>query len=368
MPARRSGGDAAGSRQGAGSPERHDRGLRVGIFRSRDVALAHGEARDALAVQAVGDEADAIEHACRANGWTPVAIEATTEPDRTLANLREARVDVVFQLVESIGGDARFEAAAEWLLEWARIPYTGTGPIATTIALQKPLARAVLIAHGVPVPRGFVVEQAGFALPDAFLAQASARWIVKPSREDASHGIAIESVVRGERELRARAEYVLDRYRQPALVEEFVDGREFNASILGEGAGAHVLPLAEIDYSGFPKGAPALVTFNAKWDPASPEYQGSMPVAATNVAPELEVAIQDAAVRAYNAIGLRGYGRIDVRVHPERGPLVLDVNPNPDISPDAGLARAAERGGLSYAQLIARIIDGARRTSGHASA
>lgn len=366
MSTRRASGDAPRSRgTGASSDER---ALRVGIFRSRDVALAHGEAHDALAVQAVGDEAEAIERACRARGWTPIPIDASNDPERTLANLRAARVDIVFQLVESIDGDARFEAAAEWLLEWARIPYTGTGPIATTLALQKPLTRAVLIAHGVPVPRGFVVERADFVLPDVFLAESNARWIVKPSREDASHGIALASVVRGERELRARCEYVLERYAQPALVEEFVDGREFNASILGQGADSEVLPLAEIDYSRFPKGVPTLVTFDAKWDPASPEYKGSMPIAVTGLAPELEVAIRDVAVRAYNAIGLRGYGRIDVRVHPERGPLVLDVNPNPDISPDAGLARAAERGGLSYEELIARIIDGARRASGHATA
>jgi D-alanine-D-alanine ligase len=328
--------------------------MRIGIIRSQDTGLAHGEAQDALAVQAVGDEAHAIEDACRMNGWTTVAIEADTDPARTLAALREARCDVVFQLAESIGGDARLEAAAAWLLEWARIPYTGSGPVAITIALQKPLARAVLTSRDVPVPIGFVLESATDSIPAPI--EAGTSWIVKPSREDASHGISTASVVRGERAVRDRAAWVLATYRQPALVEEFVDGREINVSILGSGPTAQILPLAEIDWSGFPEGAPRLVTFAAKWDPSSPEYKGSMPAPAQDLGPELERLIRDRARAAYDALGLEGYGRIDLRVHATRGPLVIDVNPNPDISPDAGLAKAAARGGIAYEQLIARIV------------
>jgi hypothetical protein len=98
---------------------------------------------------------------------------------------------------------------------------------------------------------------------------------VKPSREDASHGIAIESVVSGERAVRARAKYVIDTYAQPALVEEFVEGREFNVSLLEEPAGPRVLPLAEIDFTTFPKGAPRVVSYEAKWRTGSPEHRGT---------------------------------------------------------------------------------------------
>jgi D-alanine-D-alanine ligase len=335
--------------------------MRIGLLRSVDVALAHGEAHDAIAVQAVGDEARAIDDACRANGWIPVAIEAGADPRITLTNLRDARCDVVFQLCESIAGEARLEAAAAWLLEWARIPYTGSGPVAITIALQKPLARAVLTARNVPVPIGFVLESATAAMPA--LLEPGTRWIVKPSREDASHGISIASVVSGERAVRDRAAWVLATYRQPALIEEFVDGRELNVSILGSGPTTQILPLAEIDWTGFPDGAPRLVTFTAKWDPASPEYKGSMPGPARDLGPELERLVRDRARAAYDALGLEGYGRIDLRVHPTRGPLVIDVNPNPDISPDAGLAKAAARGGIAYEELIARIVRAASSRS-----
>jgi D-alanine-D-alanine ligase len=338
--------------------------LRIGILRSADETLAHGEAQDALAVQAVGTEARAIENACEANGWTPVALEAGRDPARTLAALREARCDVVFQLAESIAGDARLEAAAAWLLEWAGIPYTGSGPIAITLALQKPLARAVLVSRGVPVPDGFVLERADGDLPPVFARGKDRRWIVKPSREDASHGISEKSVVAGERGLRERAAHVIATYRQPALVEEFVDGREINVSILGNGADAELLPIAEIDWTGFPDGLPRIVTFSAKWDTKSAEYKGSTPVPPRDLTEELEGDIRRRARAAYDALDLAGYGRVDMRVHPDRGPLVIDVNPNPDISPDAGLAKAAARGGITYEELLARIVRAAQARVG----
>lgn len=337
--------------------------MRVGIFESEDTALAHGAAHDALAVTAVDDASRAIRAACRANGWTPVDMRASTDVRATLDNIEDADADVAFQLAESIGGEARYEAAAAWLLEWARVPYTGSGPVAITLALEKPRTRAVLAAAGVPTPVGFVARAAGGALSPVFAAHESvAAWIVKPSREDASHGIELASVVRSEEALRERIDYVIATYRQPALVEEFVDGREFNVSLLArENGGVDVLPIAEIDYATFPAGAPRLVTFKAKWDAASPEYKGSMPKPADDVAPAIAAALRERALAAWDAIGLAGYGRIDLRLHPERGPLVLDVNPNPDLSPDAGLANAAKRGGIAYEQLIARIVRDALR-------
>lgn len=345
--------------------------LRIGILRSADTGLAHGEAQDALAVQAVGEEALAVDDACRTNGWTPIAIEAGRDPAAMLASIRSARCDVVFQLAESIAGEARLEAAAAWMLEWAGVPYTGSGPVAITLALQKPIARAVLATAGVPVPEGFVLDRAADPLPSAFAAARHARWIVKPSREDASHGISTASVVAGEPALRERAAWVIATYRQPALIEEFVDGRELNVAFLDDEAGPQILPLAEIDWTGFPPGVPRLITFAAKWEPQSAEYRGSTPGTPLDMDPDLEQLLRERARGAYDALDLAGYGRVDLRVHPVRGPLVIDVNPNPDISPDAGLARAAARGGIPYEQLIARIVrtaasrGGAAKTAHH---
>ncbi|MDZ4772342.1 MAG: ATP-grasp domain-containing protein [Planctomycetota bacterium] len=340
--------------------------MRVGIFESVDTGLAHGAAHDAVAVTAVNDSSSAIREACRSLGWTPIDVVASRDLRATLANLTEARADIVFQLAESIGGEARFEAAAAWLLEWADIPYTGSGPVAITLALEKPRTRAILSPVGVPTPIGFVARDADGAFSDIFHANRSvSAWIVKPSREDASHGIELASVVRSEKTLRERIDYVVRTYRQPALVEEFVDGREFNVSILaGPDGGQAMLPIAEIDYDSFPKGEPRLITFKAKWDPNSAEYTGSMPKPAVDLPGDLARILGERALAAWDAIGLEGYGRIDMRVHPTRGPLVLDVNPNPDLSPGAGLSTAATRAGLTHEQLIARIVRDALRRCG----
>jgi len=336
--------------------------LRVALLSGADESIASGDERDAIAVRAAEGAAISIERACRANEWLTVRVEARADaPDATLADLARAEVDVVFQLVESIRGEARFEAAAAWLLEWARIPYTGSGPVAITLALEKPIARAVLAARGAPIPDGFVLEKATDPIP---LDLASRRWIVKPSREDASHGIAAESVVADEASLRARVDHVVRTYRQPALVEEFIDGREFNVAILGSGAAAEVLPLGEIDYARLDPAHPRLLTYAAKWDEASVEYHATPSIGARPMARELEERIRDTARAAYAALGLAGYGRVDLRVNARGEPLVIDVNPNPDLSPDSGFQKAAARAGLDHAHTVRRIVDDALRRAG----
>jgi len=336
--------------------------LRIALLETRDEALAGGDERDALAVRAADEAAVALERACRANGWHTLRVEARADaPDATLAEIGSADVDVVFQLVESLRGEARFEAAAAWLLEWARIPYTGSGPVAITLALEKPIARAVLQSRGVPVPEGFVLERA--ADPIRAVLQGR-RWIVKPAREDASHGIDAGSVVGDEAALRARVDHVVRNYRQPALVEEYIDGREFNVALLGSGAAVEVLPLGEIDFSRLDPAHPRVLTYAAKWDEASVEYHATPSIGARPMARELEERIRQTALAAYAALGLAGYGRVDLRVSARGEPFVIDVNPNPDLSPDAGFQKAAARAGLDHAHTVRRIVDEALRRAG----
>lgn len=335
--------------------------LCVGILASADDALANGEARDGIAVAACAAEVGAVESACRARGWRTARIAAGADPRRTRAALERERPDVVFHLAESVGGDARVESLLAALLEGLGVPYTGSGPDALWTGLHKPIAREKLAAAGVAVPEGFVLETASSPVPRAFRRKPKARWIVKPSREDASHGISIESVVCGERALRERAAFVIRTYAQPALVEEFVEGREFNVSILEGANGPRVLPLSEIDFEKFPKGAPRLVTFASKWMEGSAEFRGSPSIAARRTAPGMARGIREAAKAAWKAVGLRDYGRVDIRIAEDGAPRVLDVNPNPDVSPGAGLAKAAERDGLSHGDLIAGIVESALR-------
>jgi D-alanine-D-alanine ligase len=324
---------------------------RILILFTGDQALAHGRPEESLAVSAVRETAEAVHSACAANGWDGVLQEAPPDPAALLEKVRKVGPDLVFHLVESLEGEARFEAAVASLLDWLGVPYTGSPPPALALALEKPLARAVLGGRGVPVPRGCVLRHG-----EEPIRGLRPPWIVKPSREDASHGIGPDSVVQNESEARERARRIIAIYRQPALLEEFAPGREFNVSLLGEGEAVEALPVAEIDYSGFPADVPPLLTYRAKWETGSEEYQGSRVRHPEDLSPGLAGALVETARSAYGALGLRDYGRVDVRLSRRGTPVVVDVNANPDLSPDAGFAGAAARKGMSYADLIGRIV------------
>jgi D-alanine-D-alanine ligase len=274
------------------------------------------------------------------------------DPRRLLADLERARPDAVFHLAESVGGDARMEASVAALLEWIGLPYTGSPPHALAHALDKRVARALLATHGVPVAAGVVLERG-----DEPLAGVAPPWIVKPCREDASHGIHLESVVSDEASARRRARFVIERYRQPALVEGFVPGRELNVSLLGPSHAPTPLPLFEIDFSGFPAGQPRLVTYAAKWHPESEEYRGTRAIPARGLDAALAQRAVETACAAWRALELRGYGRVDLRLAADGRMVVVDVNPNPDLGPDEGLARAAAHAGIGYASLIEGLVD-----------
>ena len=334
--------------------------MRVVVVHGGDAGLAHGDVHDAIAVQANEQVVAAVAGACRELGHEVTELAIPAEPARAIDGLRAARADVAFNLVETWRGEARLESAFAALLEALGIPFTGSGSATLALALDKFVAKTLFLAHAVPVPAAVCVQTGDEPLEGiAFPA------IVKPVREDASHGIALESVVADVAAARARARLVAQRYAQPALVEEFVDGRELNVSILGAWQDAQVLPLGEIDFDAFPAGQPRLVTYTAKWVTDSEEYRGSQSIAARPLDAATDARVRDVALAAYRALGLRDYGRVDIRLHPERGPLVLEVNPNPDLSPDAGFVRAAARAGIGYVELISRLLEAApaRRSS-----
>ena len=325
---------------------------RIAVLSSDDTTLAHGVDGDELAVAGVREVAGRVEAACLELGWSVARVGVTRDPQRLLADLERARPDAVFHLAESVGGDARMEASVASLLDWIGLPYTGSPPQALAHALDKPVARALLSAHGVPVAAGAVLEHG-----DEPLSGISPPYIVKPAREDASHGIHLGSVVSDEAAARRCARFVIERYRQPALVEQFVAGRELHVSLLGPAREPTPLPIFEIDFSGFPAGQPQLVTYAAKWHPESDEYRGTRAVPALELGAALAQRVRQVACAAYRALELRGYGRVDLRLGRDGGLIVVDVNPNPDLGPDEVLARSAACAGISYASLIEWLVD-----------
>jgi D-alanine-D-alanine ligase len=271
--------------------------------------------------------------------------------------------DVVFNLCESLSGDARFEPLLPLLLEHAGVAYTGSPPLTLGLALHKNKAKGVLRAAGVPTPDA-VCLQTG----DVSAVTLPFPLIVKPSREDASTGISAQSVVHERADLERQVRAVLARYRQPALVERYIEGREIYVSMLGRrGAAVDLLPLHEIDFSEMPAGRPRIVSFAAKWDESSVEYRGTKPVRCAGLPGDVAAQIAVVARAAWAAMELRDYGRLDIRLAADGTPYVIDVNPNCDLSESAGgFARAGRAAGLGYDEVVRRIVDLAFQRRTHA--
>jgi len=336
--------------------------MRVVVLHNAEERLVHGDAKDALAVVAVQQCAAAVAGALARLRHEVIVLAAPGEPGALLEALRRAEPDALFNLVESYQGDALLEPAVGGLLELSGIPFTGGRSLACALCLRKPLAKALLGAAGVMVAPDVVVEPE-VAKDDAALdaalaplvATISFPWIVKPAREDASHGIDAGSVVEDLAAARARVRLVVERWRQPALVEAFVEGRELNVALVGPRDAPVVLPLREIDFSKFPPGRPPLVTYESKWVEGSGDWNGTNVIDAA-LPDDVADHVRDVALRAWKALSLSGYGRVDLRLAAGRHPIVFEANPNPDLSPDAGFALAWARTGGSYDDLIARLL------------
>jgi D-alanine-D-alanine ligase len=310
---------------------------------------------DAEAVRGVLESAEAIEAVLRRAGL-PVRSVGARDGHGVLAAVEAARPRLVFNLVESLEGRSELEAASAFLLETLGVPYTGSGPLALALCQDKPLSKAAL--------RGLDLSTADWRVLASDqdragqLRELSAlRWpcIVKPAATDASHGIDPGSVVLDPPAAIARAELLWQRYGPEVLCEEFITGREINAAIAGTGASAFCLPLSEIDFHLRP-GLPNVVTYAAKWIDGSEEWGQSQVLCPAPLAPEVASRVEAVSLAAYRAFGCRGYGRVDLRLTAAGDPVILEVNPNPDLAPTAGLARSAGKKPWSYDELIERIF------------
>jgi D-alanine-D-alanine ligase len=252
-----------------------------------------------------------------------------------------------FNLFEGFAGHPETEAEVAEILSALKIPFTGCPAKALRLALDKAKTKAVLKEAGINTPDFQLLRPE--TLPSFRLDYPC---IVKPRREDASHGLSSDNVVIDFASLEKQVTAVSRYYGGQALVEHFIDGREFNVSVLGDS----VLPVSEIDYS-LPKGVPPMLTFAAKWKPDSDYYRGTRVVCPAEISNKEREAIARVALKVFALLGCRGYARVDMR-RDETGRLnVIEVNPNPDISPGSGSVRQAEAAGMSYPQFIERIVE-----------
>ena len=283
-----------------------------------------------------------------------VAVDAAVEP--VIEALRKAKPELVFNLAESFAGKSALESNVAALLNLLGLRYTGSSPAGLLIAGDKILTKKILSFHGIRTPefatvyRGALDWAGDIAFPV----------IVKPPQEDASLGITSISVVRDIRELLERISDLQQQFQQPALVEQFIDGREFYVSVLGN-AHAEALPVIEMDFSMFPPDRPRIASWDAKWGvegaATGAEFAGTRSVLATDIDEVLLKRMQQVALEAFHALRLRDYARIDLRVTEDGAIYVIEVNPNCYLERGAEFARAAAADGLSYEALISRIVD-----------
>lgn len=290
----------------------------------------------------------------------PLPVRGTTLD--FMGSLERQRPDLVINLCESLAADSRGEMAVPCLLELLDLPYTGSSALALGLALHKNKAKELLRARGVRTPDFVAVERA----EDAASIELPFPLIVKPSREDASVGVDFDSVVSDRPALLRAVDRVLSTFHQAALVERFIPGREIYVPLLGNRP-HQALPLTEIRFGQAFEHKPNIVSYKAKWEPSSPECIDSPSVACT-----LDAALQERLVRtavaAFEALECRDYGRVDLRLSPEGEPYVIDINPNCDLHPSAGFAKAAASAGLDYRALAKRLVEVAlERTHGNPS-
>ena len=314
--------------------------------------LQKGEEKDILAEGAIIEEIQAVENAVRSLGYESIVMAIREEISPIIHWLKEYQPDVVFNLCESVYGNSCWEMNIPALLDLFRISYTGSPPLTLGLCQDKGKVKDILQSHGILTPRYKIFEQtAGPVRGNIFPI------IVKPLHEDGSLGITRESVVFDDKTLSKQIQYILEQYQQPALVEEFVDGRELNVGLMETNGNLGVLPISEIDYTEFPEGAPKICGYEAKWVTESAEYQKTKPVCPASLEWLMKKKVEDIAIKVFKLFECRDYARVDISIDRDGSIYVLEVNPNPDISPQSGMARALNVQGTTYTEFVGNLIE-----------
>ncbi len=322
---------------------------RVAIIYNDPLPSRYEVMGEAQAVLGVLDVVQAVRQALIELDYEAMLVALAPPLEAVREKLKELKTDLVFNLFEGFDGRPETEAVVAGMLSELGLVYTGCSATALSLALDKARTKALLEAHGLATPRYQVltpetVDEFHLELP----------CIVKPCAEDASHGLSEDSVVTDFASLAREVSHISQFFDGRALVEEFVDGREFNITVLGNNELA-VLPVTEIIYS-LPVGMPKILTFSAKWEPESLYFESSRPVCPAEIDADTRHRIERTAMSVFRLLGSSGCARVDFRMSGDGTPKIIDVNPNPDLSPDYGAALQARTAGMGYAQLVERIV------------
>ena len=286
------------------------------------------------------------------NGFNAYHFNVKDDFFELIYNLKTEKPDVIFNFVELFHNDPKLEMNIAGIYELLRIPYTGAPPIALANCQNKVLTKRILAYNKISSPRFMVITEQ----KSRYTHNLRFPLIVKPAYEDASVGIDYKAVVRSNKELKDRINNILENFKQPALVEEFIEGRELNVAIMGD-KHPEVLPISEIDFSEMPDHLENIVSYQAKWDPFHEAYHKTIPICPAELPNDVRKKVEEIALSAFKTMGVRDYSRVDIRLSPDNEIFVLEVNPNPDLTESAGFMRSAEAAGYSYEQALVKILN-----------
>jgi D-alanine-D-alanine ligase len=322
---------------------------RVAIVYNEPVFSRYHNRGEEAAVIGVLDAVEAVHRSLLELGYDVNQVPLAPPLKQARNQINKLEADLVFNLFEGFPGYPETEAEIPDILSRLAIPYTGCPGAALRLALDKAKTKVILKEAGIATPDFQLL------LPETISAfRLTYPCIVKPVAEDASHGLSEKSVVSNFTSLKEQVELISQSYGGQALVEEFISGREFNVTIIGN-ANCTVLPVSEIDYL-LPDGMPEILTFAAKWQSDSLYFKGTKVICPAEIGPEYQKNIKDTALKTFRRLGCRGYARVDMRQDKRGGYNVIDVNPNPDISPGTGAALQAAVAGINYTRFIENIV------------
>jgi len=319
-------------------------------------ALPYEDNKALLMESGAKDDAVIIATALRQAGYQADTMELSV---KSVKNLRHKKADLFFNLCDGIGNLPKTEQKVPEMLDRLKLPYTGANASALVLTTNKALTKQIFEQNGIPTPAYALFESAPIKLPD----NLSFPLIVKPVAEDCSLGISSNSVVTNLSDLKKEIKRVVARYHEPALVEKYIRGRELNITVIGNGRDISVLPISEIKFgnSYLYDAKPKVVDFSAKWVENSASYKDTNGICPAHLSEKLRHKIEKMAINAYLLCGARDYARIDIRLSKEQIPYVLEINVNPDLSPDMGASRSAKAIGMDYKDFIKELASAASR-------
>lgn len=309
------------------------------------------------------DDLETIEAVRKALLERHAQVDLIEADEDAFEKLKRLRPELVFNMAEGVWGESR-ESHLPSMMEMLRIPYTGSAPLTLALCLNKARAKEVLSYYGIPNPRFVVTEDPSLDIGSCL----SLPVIVKPLYEGSSKGIKNDSVVETAEEFRRKVSSLVSDYRQPALVEEYLAGREFTVALVGNGPSTRVLPIVEINYSSLPEGLKHIYSFEAKWIYDTPEKPLDIFTCPADVNGRLRSSIEKVAVDAFRALDVKDWCRIDIRLDSTNTPHVIELNPLPGILHDpkqnSCFPKAARAAGMTFADLVNSVVDAARERYG----